>query len=85
MSKGSARAVTGSSPSTSRDTTARRVVQEGLSIVAWVAMWRPLEVLLYDWWPLVSERRVLQRIRAAEVAVVHQPSGSVVPAPGGRN
>jgi hypothetical protein len=61
------------------DSTARRVVQEGLSIVAWVAMWRPLEVLLYDWWPLLSERRLLRRIRDAEVAVVHQKSGSVVP------
>jgi hypothetical protein len=63
------------------DSTPRRVVQEGLSIVAWVAMWRPLEVLLYDWWPLVSERRLLRRIRTAEVAVVHQSSGSVAPMP----
>lgn len=63
------------------DTTARRVAQEGLSIVAWVAMWRPLEVLLYDWWPLVNERKLLRRIRAAEIAIVRGPSGSVLPAP----
>lgn len=61
------------------DGTVRRVVQEGLSIVAWVAMWRPLEVLLYDWWPLLVERRLLRRIRAADVSVRHQKSGSVVP------
>ena len=62
------------------DSTARRVVQEGLAIVAWVAMWRPLEVLLYDWWPLLGERRLLRRIRAAEVVVMHQSSRSLAPA-----
>lgn len=61
------------------DGAVRRVVQEGLSIVAWVAMWRPLEVLLYDWWPLLVERRLLRRIRDADVKVMHQKSGSVVP------
>ena len=24
---------------------------EGLLIVSWVSMWRPLEAVLYDWWP----------------------------------
>lgn len=62
------------------DSTARRIVQEGLSIVAWVAMWRPLEVLLYDWWPLLRERRLLRRIRTAEVAVMRHASGSILPA-----
>jgi hypothetical protein len=40
-------------------------------ITGWVAMWRPLDVLLYDWWPLVDERRHLDRVLAAEVAIVH--------------
>ena len=31
------------------------VFREGLLIVGWVAMWRPLEVFLYDWWPIRAE------------------------------
>jgi len=38
-----------------------RVLDEGLLIVGWVALWRPLEIALYDWWPLW---RVAQRNRA---------------------
>lgn len=28
------------------------IVAEGLLILGWVAMWRPMETLLYDWWPV---------------------------------
>lgn len=49
----------------------RDVIREGLVITGWVAMWRPLDLLLYDWWPLVDERRHLDRVLAAEVAIVH--------------
>jgi hypothetical protein len=49
----------------------RDVVREGLVITGWVAMWRPLDVLLYDWWPLVDERRHLDRVLAAEVVILH--------------
>ena len=49
--------------------TLRQILREGLVIIGWVAMWRPLDVLLYDWWPLVRNRRLLERIMAAEIAV----------------
>jgi hypothetical protein len=49
----------------------RDVIREGLVITGWVAMWRPLDLLLYDWWPLIDERRHLDRVLAAEVAIVH--------------
>jgi hypothetical protein len=44
---------------------------EGLNIVGWVAMWRPLEIYLYDWWPLRDERRILEALSAMEVRVVY--------------
>ena len=34
------------------------IVQESLTIAGWVAMWRPMEVYLYDWWPLRRRGRV---------------------------
>lgn len=39
----------------------------GLQIVGWVAMWRPLEIYLYDWWPLRSDQRLLQRLARMSV------------------
>jgi hypothetical protein len=49
--------------------TLRQILREGLVITGWVAMWRPLELLLYDWWPLVRQRRLCQRVAEAEIAV----------------
>jgi hypothetical protein len=46
-----------------------KVVREGLVIMGWVALWRPIELLLYDWWPLVDQRRVMTRIVEAEIEV----------------
>ena len=36
---------------------------EGLSIVGWVAMWRPIQIFLYDWWALYRKKRVYDKIR----------------------
>jgi len=47
----------------------REILREGLVITGWVAMWRPLEVLLYDWWPLVDERRQVSRMLEAPVSI----------------
>lgn len=40
---------------------------EGLIILGWVANWRPIEIFLYDWWPLVQRRRLYARLAAAPV------------------
>lgn len=42
-------------------------VAEGLTIAGWVAMWRPMQMYLYDWWPL--RRRVRRFARLAEMPV----------------
>jgi hypothetical protein len=33
------------------------ILGEGLLIIGWVALWRPLEIFLYDWWPVWQRRR----------------------------
>lgn len=48
------------------------VVMEGLVILGWVANWRPMEIFLFDWWPLVQERRLSSRLAHAPVTVVAQ-------------
>jgi len=37
-------------------------LREGLTIVGWVAMWRPLQIYLYDWWPLWQRIRLFARM-----------------------
>jgi len=49
-------------------------VKLGLHIVGWVAMWRPLEIFLYDWWPVRSDRRLLERLARMRVQVITPPT-----------
>ena len=44
-----------------------------LLIGGWVAMWRPMEVFLYDWWPMAAELRLLRRLARITVQVLHRP------------
>jgi hypothetical protein len=46
-----------------------RVMEEGLIILGWVANWRPLEIFLYEWWPIARRRNLYARLAAAEVAL----------------
>lgn len=53
------------------------VVGEGLVIVGWVANWRPIEIFLYDWWPMSRKRRLYERLAIAELEIV-PPQGIAV-------
>ncbi len=44
-----------------------RFFEESLIIVAWVANWRPMEIFLYDWWPIVRRRNLYKRLAKAPV------------------
>jgi hypothetical protein len=54
----------------SRFGAATDIIKEGLTIAGWVAMWRPLEIYLYDWWPLYDQRRQLERLARIRVRLV---------------
>lgn len=45
------------------------VVRESLTIGGWVAMWRPMEIHLYDWWPLRRRGRIYQKLSRMPVEV----------------
>ena len=47
----------------------QRGLNEGLLIVGWVAMWRPLEIYLYDWWPFRRRRRLFERLSRIDIEV----------------
>lgn len=45
-------------------------LREGLIIIGWVAMWKPLEIFLYDWWPILGERRLYDRLSRISVHIL---------------
>jgi hypothetical protein len=47
----------------------RQIIREGLTIGGWVAMWRPMEIYLYDWWPLWRRGTLLGRLSRMDVDV----------------
>jgi hypothetical protein len=55
------------------------ILRESLLIAGWVVMWHPLEVLIYGLWPVLRERRLLERLASAEVSL-STPARGVLPA-----
>ncbi len=46
--------------------------RESLTIAGWVAMWRPMEIYLYDWWPVRRRQKILKRLSQMPVEVRQQ-------------
>lgn len=49
--------------------TLQTIFKEGFVIMGWVAMWRPLEIFLYDWWPIFEKRRYHRKLSTIEIEV----------------
>ena len=52
---------------------ARSVITEGLIIAGWVAMWRPMEIYLYEWWPLRRRGKIFEKLSRISVEVQQGP------------
>ncbi len=48
-----------------------QVFDEGLIILAWLALWRPAEMLLYGWVPLRRKQQLYERLAGIRVSVRH--------------
>lgn len=48
------------------------IIREGFLIGGWVAMWRPLEIFLYDWWPIRAQGRLFQRLSTMAVRIEYK-------------
>ncbi len=46
------------------------VVRESFTIAGWVAMWRPMQIYLYDWWPLLRRSRIYAKLSHMPVELV---------------
>ncbi len=47
--------------------------REGLTVLGWVALWKPLDILLYRWWPLLRRRRLFQRLAVMAIEIRAAP------------
>lgn len=45
------------------------ILRETLAIGGWVSMWRPLEIFLYDWWPIRQEARLSDALAIMPVRI----------------
>jgi len=52
------------------------ILRESLTIGGWVAMWRPLEIYLYDWWPLQKRGRIFRKLAQMPVEVRTKAGGN---------
>jgi len=46
-----------------------QLVSESLVILPWVANWKPIELFLYDWWPIRRRRNLFRRLQQADVEI----------------
>ena len=52
------------------ETAFKGLIEESFLILGWVANWRPLEIFLYDWWPLARRRDLYNRLSVATVELM---------------
>jgi hypothetical protein len=56
-----------------------RLFGEGFIIAGWVGLWRPAELLLYDWRPYSRDIRRYEEIKAMDVTVVPRAATALPP------
>jgi hypothetical protein len=52
------------------------IVETSLTIAGLVAMWHPMDVFLYGWWPLRRAGKVYRKLSAIPVEVRHSDVAS---------
>jgi hypothetical protein len=50
------------------------LLRESLTVAGWVAMWRPMQTYLYDWWPLRAQAHLYRRMSRMPVRVLVRTS-----------
>ena len=42
-------------------------IKEGLTLLGWVSMWKPVNIFLYEWWPMMEVKSINKKIANIEV------------------
>lgn len=57
------------------------LIQESMVIGGWVALWHPISIFLYEWWPIRAEAKLYDRLGAMPVSLRHVPDATAKAAP----
>jgi len=47
-----------------------KFISEGALLLAWVSMWKPFNLFLYEWWPLRDDMIIYKRLASVEVDIL---------------
>ena len=45
------------------------ILREGIIIFGWVSLWKPIELILFDWYPLFEKLRYYKKLLVTEVEI----------------
>lgn len=45
------------------------ILREGIVIFGWVSIWKPIELILFDWYPLYEQLKLYRKLLASEVEI----------------
>lgn len=48
-------------------------LKEGLAVGCWVAMWKPIDIYLYGWWPMLRRLRIYRKMSKLRVELIIKP------------
>lgn len=50
----------------------QHVLKEGLIIFGWVSLWKPFELILFDWYPAYDRIRLFRKMLETEIEVIFE-------------
>lgn len=50
------------------------IARESMTIAGWVAMWRPMEIYFYEWWPIKRRGKIYAKLSRIPVEVIRKAS-----------
>ena len=45
------------------------ILREGIVVFGWVSIWKPIELILFDWYPLFEKLRLYKKLLATEIEI----------------
>ncbi|MEM1988386.1 MAG: hypothetical protein QXS41_00910 [Candidatus Woesearchaeota archaeon] len=48
------------------------IIAEGLTIISWVAMWKPVSLFLYDWRPIAKDLKIYEKLANSEIIIKYK-------------
>ncbi len=52
--------------------------KEMMIVIGWVSMWKPFNIFLYEWWPLIDIRQIYKRLSDLEIEVTQSQNGDLI-------